>query len=786
MSSKDGRNLVDSHDQTARQRLTASLLQELQPQNLFNVLSAGLICGVITVIISIAFASLIFADTLPRYLPGGINLLLMASIVIAIIATLTSSLRGVVAGVQDSPVAIMAVVAAAIAKSMLPTARPNEVFFTIVAAMGLSTLLTGLFFFVLGHFQLGNLVRFVPYPVIGGFLGGTGMLLVVGALSMMTTSFSGLADLPQLFTGTTMWEWLPGTIFAILLFVALNRFSHPLTLPAMVLGASVVFYFLPRWLPWPLPQPTPPAGGPMGPADASLRNVMVWLNTQHVNGAVLLQHAISGVSVAVVSVISLLLNATGLELALQRDIDLNRELKVMGLTNVLAGVGGSAASTHILSETVLVHRMGGKSRLVGFVVAAVCGVVLLTGDAVLRFFPQPVLGGVLLFLGLDFLITWLYKTWDQLPRADYGILILILLVTTLVGFLEGIGLGLVLTVLLFVVDYSRVDVVRHILSGATYQSNFQYPRLYQQMLKRRGQQIYIFELQGFIFFGTAHTLLEQIKTHLEQEEGAKPRFIVLDFRLVSGLDTSAVFSFTRMQQLAQSNDITLVFTHLSPPMQRQLEKGISQSEKQDVWRIFPDLDRGVEWCEAQFLATLKEVGFDLHARQRTPGAWLEKLPANDNFDKLRAFLGSEDQPAARERTPTSRPFDAAWLQSHLEPLEVAPGDVLIQQGEATEGLYFIASGQVTVRLEQDDGTTLRLSTMGAGAVVGELSFYLNIPASASVIVDQPGQMYVVSQATLKEIEATDPHFKAALHEMMARLLSERLAHADVTLRALLK
>ncbi len=786
MSSKDGRNLIDAHAQTAPQRLTASLRQELQPQNLFNVLSAGLICGVITVIVSIAFASLIFSDALPRYLPGGINLLLMASIVIAIIGALTSSLRGVVAGVQDSPVAIMAVVAAAIAQSMPPTARPDEVFFTIVAVMGLGTVLTGLFFFALGHFQLGNLVRFVPYPVIGGFLGGTGMLLVVGALSMMTTSFSGLADLPQLFTGTTMWEWLPGTIFAILLFVALNRFSHPLTLPAMVVGASVVFYFLPRWLPWPLPQPAASAGGPMGPADASLRNVLVWLNLQHVNGGVLLRQVMSGVSVAVVSVISLLLNATGLELALQRDIDLNRELKVMGITNVLAGLGGSAASTHILSETVLVHRMGGKSRLVGFIIAAVCGVVLLTGDAVLRFLPQPVLGGVLLFLGLDFLVTWVYKTWDQLPRVDYGILILILLVVTLVGFLEGIGLGLALTVLLFVVDYSRVDVVRHTLSGATYQSNFQYPRLYQQMLQRKGRHIYIFELQGFIFFGTAHSLLEQIKTHLEQEIGAKPRFIVLDFRLVNGLDTSAVFSFTRIKQLAHSHDVVLVLTNLSPQIQRRLEKGTSQSEEQEAWRIFPDLDRGVEWCEAQFLTTLEEVGFDLHARQRTPSAWLEKLPDDENFDKLRAFLGSEEQPPPDDQAPASRPFDAAWLQSHLEPLEVAPGDVLIQQGKATQGLYFIASGQVTVRLEQDNGTTLRLSTMGAGAVVGELSFYLNTPASASVIVDQPGQMYVVSKAKLKEIAATDPHFKAALHEMMARLLSERLAHADATLRALLK
>ncbi len=778
-----------SAPQTVLQRLSKSVRQELQPQGLLATLSAGLINGIITVIIATAFASLIFASHLPGHLPAGVNLMLIASIVIVAVSALTSSLPGVFAGVQDSPVAIMAVVAAAIVHTMPPTATPTEVFFTIVAAMGLSSLLTGAIFFLIGHFKLGYLVRFIPYPVIGGFLGGTGLLLVLGALSTMVQGFNGLADVPQLFMGTTWTAWFPGTLFAVLLFAALNRFSHPLTLPGMVLGAAIVFYFLPQL--WPaFPAPSPPSA-PLGSVDlsgqapaASLANPLMLWHMQHVHWPALWQQALSGVSVAVISVIALLLNASGLELAIQRDVDLNQELKAAGLSNLLAGLGGSTVGYPVLSQTALNYRMGAPRRTVSLIVAVMCGLVLLTGESVIQFLPKPVLGGLLLFLGLDFLVTWVYQTWFKLPRVDYGLLILILLVITLVGFLEGIGVGLALTVMLFVVNYSRVNIVRHTLSGATYQSNFQYTRLYQQLLKHKGQQIYILELQGFIFFGTAHKLLEQIKERVHQEH-PKPRFVALDFRLVSGLDASAVFSFTRLKQLALAHDFVLVFTHLAPTIQRQLEKEVFQSDEPDeqhVWRVFPDLDHGVEWCEAQFLQSLEEAGFNIHTGQRGLRLRRETLPADAKFDKLRAFLGSDDE----EPLAAHRPFDMLARQSTLRPIAVVAGDVLIRQGDTVHSLYFIESGQVTIELAQNDGQTLRLSTMGAGAVVGELSFYLGTPASASVIVDQPGQVYVVSQAELKELEATDPHLKAAIHEFMAHLLSERLSRANATLQAMLK
>jgi SulP family sulfate permease len=427
--------------------------------------------------------------------------------------------------------------------------------------------------------------------------------------------------------------------------------------------------------------------------------------------------------------------------------------------------------------------MGARSRLVGLLLAAVCAIVLLMGGSLLSFFPNPVLGGLLLFLALDFLVTWVYEAWFKLPLADYGMVILILVVIATVGFLEGVGLGVALAVILFVVDYSRINVVRHTLSGTLYQSNFEHPRLYHQLLRRKGDWIYILELQGFIFFGTANKLLEQVRQRINDSNLPTPRFVVLDFRLVNGFDSSAVLSFARMKQLAQTHKIVLVFTQLSAKMQRQLEKEILSDEDGAVWQVYPDLDRGVEWCEEQIVQTFESVG--LTAKSKTFKQQLEEsLPRSGRFTRLLDFLVQEDTEQTKGIETES--FSMASLMTHMERKDVEAGYYLIHQGDTPQGLYFIETGQVTVQLEQKEGSTVRLRTMGAGTVVGELGLYLGTPASASVVTDQPSTIYYLSTNKLTQMEKTDPQIAAAFHKFIAQRLGERLLSANDTLRALLK
>jgi SulP family sulfate permease len=159
--------------------MSSKFVQELHPERLLLSLTSGLVVGIAEVIVAISFAALIFSGDLSAFISDGIGLALFGIVITSVFIALMTSLPGTVSGSQDAPVAIMAVVAA-----MPAAASSEEAFTTVVAFIAISTFLTGIVLLGLGYFGLGNLVRLLPYPVIGGFLAGAGWLLVTGAISM--------------------------------------------------------------------------------------------------------------------------------------------------------------------------------------------------------------------------------------------------------------------------------------------------------------------------------------------------------------------------------------------------------------------------------------------------------------------------------------------------------------------------------------------------------------------------------------------------------------------------
>jgi SulP family sulfate permease len=295
-------------------------------------------------------------------------------------------------------------------------------------------------------------------------------------------------------------------------------------------------------------------------------------------------------------------------------------------------------------------------------------------------------------------------------------------------------------------------------------------------LQERGDWVYILELQGFIFFGTAHRLLEQVRHRLHEANRLTPRFILFDFRQVSGLDASAELSFVKIKQLAQSRNIVLIFTDLSPEMRHQLERQVLTAQDQSAWRTFTDLDHGLEWGEEQLLRLFEGVGFSDKPRpvRRRLGKFLAQS---------KKLMGLFDSFGLAEPPTSDPPLDG--LMAYMEQKKVATGTSLIRQGEEVTGIYFIKEGQVTAQMAGDDGCIVRLRTMRAGTVVGEMGAYLGTPASASVVTDQPSLVFYLSTERLQDLEASAPHLTVAFHKFMVQLQSERLARANDTLRALL-
>ena len=723
-------------------------------KRLVPTISLGVVLGAIDLPTIISFAILIYSGELAPFAGTGIGLILFGGLIIQLVIAVTSSIPGILGGPQDSPAAILSLMAIAILTQM-PSASPETKFITVTAMIMLTSVVSGLFFLLIGGFQLGRFVRFIPYPVVGGFIAGTGFLLVQGAFGVMVGTYPTFANLGLFFQSEYLIRWVPSLLFGIVLVIGARRFPHFLTIPALLTITAILFYGImftngmsfaeirqEGWLLGPFPQ-----GSLLKPIDLALFSQVEWTLIANQAGNI--------AAVALISIVALLLNSNALELIAKKDIDVNRELMSTGFANILGGLGGSSVGYQYLGFSAIPFRMNINSRLIPIIAAAVTGFVLLFGASLLTLIPLLMTGGVLFFLGITFLVEWLYDAWFQLPHVDYALVVIILVVVGGVGFLQGVGLGIVIAIVLFVVNYSRIDIVKYQLTGSTFQSAKERPFEQRQLIRRAGQQIEILRLHGFVFFGTSQGLVKQITERLKDKSLEKLKYLIIDFQYVSALDSSAVFSFVRLKQIAETHQFHLVLTNLTPDKKHKLQR-VGFSDQEDWVKFFMSMDYGMEWCEDRLLVT---EGGSTIIRSGSLRSQLKKLlPSSEKVEK---FI------------------------TYLERQEVKEHDIVISEGDRPDSMYFIDSGELTTRLELSKDNFIRLKSQGGGTMVGEMGLFLKQSRTATVIAVQPSVLYRLSLESYNKMMQDDPDLAFHLHQWIGRVLAVRLAENNNTLEVLL-
>ena len=721
-------------------------------------LIGGLISGSITIVLAISYAALIFSGPLASYVNRGVGLILSGAFLMLILVALTSSYPGIIASPQDSAAAILALMSIGIIQDMPPESTLEETFITVVASVMTTTLLMGVIFLIIGRLKLGRLIRFIPYPVIGGFLAATGWLLVQGAFGVMVGNMPGLFHFYELFGFPTIIQWLPGFVFALILVGILRRFQNLWLLPGMIVFTLGIFY---GWffLTGQTLEKAVSLGLLLGPFDTGqLFRPLLPADLIHIRWEMILHQADKIGSILLISVVSLLLNASSIEVATRSDLDLNVELQSAGIGNLAAGLVGGPVGYHILSETLLIHKLGARGRAAPLISALLCLVVLVFGAGLIMLFPKVLLGGLLLFLGLSFLVEWVYDAFFQLNRTDYLIILAIFLVAGAVGFLQGVAVGLIIAIALFVINYSRINVVRAVLSGSSFQSAVDRPANQRRVLKEIGHQVAVFQLQGFIFFGTAYSLLTRIQARLDDKDLPTVKYMILNFTRVSGLDSSASSSFLKMAQLAENRNVHIVMVKISDDMVAHLVRGGFCTLETVHLHFFPTLDEAMEWCEDKLLAT-KQDELLLSKQGSTLSSELDRIFHDPEKEKR--------------------------FMSYLEKIDAVLGERLIEQGDPGNALYLVDSGSAEVRLRLPDQHEIRLRTIHSGTIFGEIGFYLGEKRSASVVATTESTLYRLLDEQLQRMEAEDPELAAGLHKWLASELAERLVQNNLTLASLM-
>ena len=305
-----------------RRRLSAWSAAELQPKQLMSTLVTGGLIYVLEVVFAISFTALVYTNELANYLPLAVGFTLLGDAVLCGIVAVFSSYRGASAIEQDVPIAILTLAITAVLGTLPAGTAPDTKFATVLIVIVLTTISAGIFFLLLGYFKLGGLVRFLPYPVMGGFLAGTGWLLITGALSLAVNVPLSIEFLqPRL-----LLQWLPALIFGAVLLIVTQRARQPVIMPGLIIGGVILFYLIVGVLRIPIEQlradgwllaQFPAGGGWRFPLSAEF--------LAHADWSLILGHLGSLAPILIISVVAMLLNINALELILKRDVDLNHE-----------------------------------------------------------------------------------------------------------------------------------------------------------------------------------------------------------------------------------------------------------------------------------------------------------------------------------------------------------------------------------------------------------------------------------------------------------------------------
>jgi SulP family sulfate permease len=442
--------------------------------------------------------------------------------------------------------------------------------------------------------------------------------------------------------------------------------------------------------------------------------------------------------------LALLFNVGGTELVLERDLDTNEELRDAGVLNVVSGALGGIPGYHALSLTALVARMDVDARRAGLIAALVPLAAVVAGASVVELIPRAIVSGVLVFLGLGFIVEWVWDKRSTLPRLEYLVVLVILAVIIVEGYLAGIVVGLVLAAVLFAFSYGRVDPVREVPFGDTYRSSVDRPLVERTALRALRERVVIFRVNGFVFFGSTARLLGTIRARTESSP--PPRIVVIDLWRVTGMDSSAVVAFAKAMRMARTHGSEIVITGASEPVRAQLERG-GVTERDRILRFEPDLDRGLELAE------------ELLLEEAVP-------PADDDVS----------------RGPAGLP---PGLVPHMERVAMDEGAVVLRQDEPPGDVYVLVEGRLAVETVTPEGRRVRLKILRPGVVVGEVALYTGAPRTADVVADTPCVLLRCPGERIARLEAEDPVVAIALHRWFAETLAGRLSETMGSFDALL-
>jgi sulfate permease, SulP family len=694
--------------------------------------SAGGIVGLSSVIYAVSYGALLFSGPLAPHVGFAIAAALVTAVVGALFGLLSGE-RTLISGPDSNTISVIAAMLAAMGSVGLNSLASANL---AMAAVLLTSVVCATVFYALARFRLAGLVRYIPFPVMAGFLASTGWLMSSGALNIISATPLTLAGLDQLLANPVRPELLFGITVACALFALSPKVSGAILIPLVMLFATGLVNVLldSDW-----------CSGLACSRDvwmfAGLNNVawtapwqltMDWQDVRALLGVLPSMFVVS-----FVGLITILLSIASLELSFKKEFDLNQILQTHAFSTWFSALLGGFVGIISIGRTSL-NRAAGGGIISGVIAASICLVMLLGAGDVIAYIPKAALGGLVLYLGLSMLKQWLWDQRTHTARDEFAQIVLIVVVVANYGYLIGFVAGILLASIIFVLEYSRTSLASLSTNLALLPSSVVRPSHEVDLLTKHGGKTVIYRLEGYIFFGSA----SKIDLVFQEMNIETLECVVIDFTNVSGIDRSAIGVFQRILRRYQNLPLQFYFVY-AEANRRALEAISLNSTGQSNFSYFPSLDLAQETAEERIVrgnvkSTTLSGCFD----------FLDIAADRDNF------------------------------LNYCESRDIVKKEMLCRDGESSDAIYFVARGGFEVIKPVAEDTYRRLAKISAGAVVGEMAFYTGDVRAASIRAVVDSQVYVLQKDSLFRMRAHSPELATQFDHMVIRKISNALARAN--------
>ncbi len=525
----------------------------IKTDNLKGDIFGGITAGIVALPLALAFGIQAFGGIDD---PSASSMGALAGLIGATFLGFFASLFGGTHSQISGPTGPMTVITASLLSGVWAAQHSMS---AVLISMSLAGLFCGIFQILFGILKIGKYVRYIPYPVLSGFMSGIGVIIIIQQLYPligckspvlvvdMITQFpervAGGVSLTALLLGL-------GTIAIIYLFPLITK-KIPSTLVALLVMTiiSLILNMDEKLLIGQIP-----AGFPM-PAFAKEGLDLSGLDW----GLVLKASVIPGLTLAGLGSIDTLLTSVVADNITKTHHNSNRELIGQGIGNMISGLFCGISGAGATMRTVVNVKSGGRTQISGMVHSLLLLAVLLGLGSLVRYVPLAVLAGILITVGWGIIDFKGFKDLLRIPRADAVVLIIVFLLTVFVDLLTAVGIGMVIACVLFMKRAS--DLVEGGYSTAE-MTNFDKESPWQDeggMPDKVKHKIYIQRLNGPIFFGTI-TKFQQVMNDVPEDA----KIVIIRMRLVSFMDQSGLYAMETAIKELQDRGVLVLMTIIQP------------------------------------------------------------------------------------------------------------------------------------------------------------------------------------------------------------------------------